>query len=91
MPRSAFGALRGRIGASNLYFESGSPCAARASNCCQRFHIPLDWLHANGAYGVDGAVIIVAVRQADQGGSHAGDGLDFVVAGVQVGHHLVCG
>ena len=59
--------------------------------CCTRFHIPLDGLHADGAHGVDRAVVIVAVGQADQGGPHAGDRLDLVVAGVQVGHHLVGG
>ena len=59
--------------------------------CCTRFHIPLDGLHADGAHSVDRAVVIVAVGQADQGGPHAGDRLDLVVAGVQVGHHLVGG
>lgn len=57
--------------------------------CCTRFHIPLDGLHPNGPHRVDGVVVIVAVGQADQGGPPAGDRLNFVVAGVQVGHHLV--
>ena len=54
-------------------------------------HIPLDGLHANGAHRVDRAVVIIAVGQADQGGPHAGDLFDLVIAGVQVGHHLVGG
>ena len=59
--------------------------------CYTRFHIPLDGLHADGPHGVDGAVVVVAIGQADQGGAHAGHLLDFVVAGVQVGHHLIRG
>ena len=54
-------------------------------------HIPLDRLHTDGADGVDGIVIIVPVGQAHQGGPHAGDRLDFVVAGVQISHHLIGG
>ena len=54
-------------------------------------HIPLDGLHANGAHRVDRAVVIIAVGQADQGGPDAGDLFDLVIAGVQVGHHLIGG
>ncbi len=54
-------------------------------------HIPLDGLHADGAHRVDGAVVIIAVGQADQGGPDAGDLFDLVIAGVQVGHHLIGG
>lgn len=61
------------------------------SNCCQRIHIPLDGLHTDGAHGTDGFIVVVAVGQPDQGGAHPGDRLDLVVAGVQVGGHLVGG
>ena len=54
-------------------------------------HVPLDGLHAGGADRVDGVVVIIPIGQADQGGPDAGDRLDLVVAGVQVGGHLVGG
>ena len=54
-------------------------------------HVPLDGLHADGADRVDGVVVIIPIGQADQGGPDAGDRLDLVVAGVQVGGHLVGG
>lgn len=57
----------------------------------QAVHIPLDGLHADGAHGADGFVVVIAVGQPDQGGAHPGDRLDLVVAGVQVGGHLVGG
>ena len=57
----------------------------------QAVHIPLDGLHADGAGGLDGAVVIVPIGEAHQGGTHAGDGLDLIVAGVEVGHHLLGG
>ena len=54
-------------------------------------HVPLDGLHAGGADRVDGVVVIIPIGQADQGGPDAGDRLYLVVAGVQVGGHLVGG
>ncbi len=52
------------------------------SNSVEWFHIPLDGFHADGAHGVDGVVVVIAIGQADQSGAHTGDGLDLVVAGV---------
>ena len=57
----------------------------------QTVHVPLDRLHADGADGVDGMVVVVAVGQADQSGADAGDRFDLIVAGVQIGYHLVGG
>lgn len=71
--------------------KSQNNCAARGFLYCTRFHVPLDGLHADGAHGVDGFVVVVAVGQPHQGGAHPGDRLDLVVAGVQVGGHLVGG
>ena len=57
----------------------------------QAVHIPLNGLHADGAHGVDGAIVIVPVGETNQGRPHAGNRLNFVVAGVQIGHHLLRG
>ena len=54
-------------------------------------HIPLDGLHAHGANRGDHVVVIFPVGWTDQGGPHAGDGLDLVVAGGHVGDDLVGG
>ena len=36
-------------------------------------------------------VVILPVGAADEGGAHAGDGLDLVVAGLHIGHDLLGG
>ena len=48
----------------------------------QAVHVPLDGFHTDGAHRPDGVVVVVPIREADQGGARAGDRLDFVVAGV---------
>ena len=55
------------------------------------FHIPLDGLHADGADGGDDVVVVLPIGAADEGGPHAGDGLDLVVAGLHVGNDLLGG
>lgn len=57
----------------------------------QAVHIPLDGLHADRADGRDHVVVVFAVGRADEGGAHAGDGLNFVVAGLHIGDDLLPG
>ena len=57
----------------------------------QAVHIPLDGLHADRPGGLHRLVVVVPVGHAHQGGPHARDRLDLVVAGVEVGHHLLGG
>lgn len=54
-------------------------------------HIPLDGFHTQGAHGVDGHIVIVAIGQAHQGRTHTGDGLDLVIAGGQISGDLLSG
>ena len=65
--------------------------AARRSNRCARFHVPLDRLHADGADGGDHMVVILAEGAADERGPHAGERLDLVIAEVHIGDDLIGG
>ena len=61
----------------------------RGSNRCQRFHIPLDGRHPDAVYRCNDMVVIFPVGAAEQAWTHAGDGLDLVIAGIEVGNDLI--
>lgn len=57
----------------------------------QAVHVPLDGLNAHGPDGGDHVVVILPEGGPKEGGAHACDGLDLVVAGVDVRDNLVGG
>lgn len=57
----------------------------------QAVHVPLDGFQTHAPDGGDHMVVILAEGRPEEGGPAAGDGLDLVVAGVEVCHDLVGG
>jgi len=55
----------------------------------ETIHIPLDGEHAHGVYGEYHVVVVFAVGGAEQGGPYSGDGLNFIVAGINVLYNLI--
>lgn len=68
-----------------------NPCPSRHCTRCQWFHVPLDDLQVHAPDGGDHVVIVLPKGRPEEGGADTGDGLDLIVAGVDVGDDLVGG